>query len=489
VSHHVADSMEAALASFALRVRAMSKHIASLLLTFVAGCSGNLSMSKLMGSSSSSTPSSSPGGSTTSDETTGEESYSLAEPPKSKDDTNLLTMPKFFQGAHMYWATARGAWKAFWFADLLGDQLGENARMVLVNWCLKERNDLAYMACTGDAHRLDRARLAAELEVPAARKFRSSAFEHFDAITKAVAARDAQIAQRVKEDPALAQVYQVIPRGVWKQWDAFAASNGPLLATARALEVASQKRHPFDDKGPSRKAYAGCLEELAPKFAKVVRATKIEKATAFGAKFDIATTPASYITTLAMYYCAHGNDLGITGALGSELTEGAMLRGPRMATIEAVLAASQGLQFDDKDYTINPWRDANYINEDQELIGNNAGGHGMIKTVQRDGDQLHITFNSEPFSYDDCVRTVPSRNEWRYDRATGIFARVQVCAQWVTKKASQETAPIDLPAAQGAGIQPGRFLEWGTTQKVHAARAVWDSAKQKKAFAIYGVAK
>ncbi len=470
----------------------MSKRIALLLSTFVAACSGPLSMSKLLGDSSAAPSGGSDGSSATassSRDSGGEESYSLAEPPVFKDDPNLLTMPKFFQGAHMYRATLRGAWKAFWFADLLGDQLGEHARMVLVNWCLKDRNELAYMACAGDAHRLDRARLVAELDVPAARKFRTSALEHFDAVTKAVAARDAQIAQRAKEDPALAQVYQVIPGAVWKQWDVFFAAHGPLLATARRLEIASQKRHAFDDKGPSRKAYAGCLEELAPQFAKVVRATRIEKSTSFIEPFRLATTPAGYITTLAMYYCALGNDLGITGALGSELTEGEMLRGPRMATIEAVLAKSQSLQFDDKNYAISPWRDANYINEDQELIGNNAGGHGMIAKVTRDGDRLHLTFASEPFSYEECVRSVPSRNTWRYDRSTGILAPVEVCVQWVTKKASQDTPPIDLPAAQGAGIQAGRFLQWGTTKKVHAARAVWDSGKQKRAFALYGVAR
>ena len=487
--------MDAADAWLATRVRAMSKSIASLLLTFVAACSGHFSMPSLIAGSSS-TPSSDPGGSRASASSTsasrdsgGEESYSLAEPPGFKDDTNLVTMPKFFQGSQMYGATLRGAWKAFWLADVLGDQLGENARMILVHWCLKERNDLAYMACAGDAHRLDRARLATELDVPAARKFRKSAFEHFDAVVKEVAVRDAQIAQRVKEDPALAQVYQVIPGAVWKQWDAVTVANGALLATARRLEIASQKRQAFDDKGPSRKAYAGCLDELAPQFAKAVRGTTIEKATSFIGTFKIATTPTRYLTTLAMYYCALGNDLGITGALGSELTEGEMLRGPRMATIEAVLAKSQSLQFDDKNYAISPWRDANYINEDEQLIADNAGSYGVIKTVQRDGDHLHITFVSEPFSYDDCVRTVPSRNEWHYDRATGNLAPVEVCAQWVTKKAVQETGPIDLPAAQGAGVQPGRFLEWGTAHKAVSARAVWDSAKQKRAFAIYGVAR
>ena len=51
------------------------------------------------------------------------------------------------------------------------------------------------------------ARLIAELDAPEARTYRAAVLDAYDALVKAVAARDAEVAKRVKDDPALAQVF------------------------------------------------------------------------------------------------------------------------------------------------------------------------------------------------------------------------------------------------------------------------------------------
>lgn len=474
----------------------MTKRIATLLVPLLAACSGQLSMSGLLGGKSSSPASSTSSGSpeassssSSSSKDSGGESFSFSDQPGMKAE--LLEIPKFFQGNHMQWALSRGAWKAIWLADLLGDQLGETARMTLVHWCLQGKNDLAWAACTGDAHRLDRKRLIAELDAPEARKYRTAVLAEYDALVKAVAARDAEVAKRVKDDPALAQVFEVVPKATWKEWDQFSATDAPLLAIARKLEVASQKRGPMDDRGPSRKAYAGCIEQIGPAFTKVVNAAKISKETSLVDTFGIATTPRGYIATLANYYCARGQDLGIAAALGVELTKGSMLRGPRMATIEALLAKSKTLRFDDKAYSLENfvWRDANYINEDEQLYGETGGDHGVIKTVERRGDMLHITFAKAMIEYPVCDRSEPT-NSWHYDASSGNLEQVYQCVKWGAKSEMQDIDPVDVPASQSAGVQAGRFLEYRTANnKAHSVRAVWDSSKQKNLIALYGVAR
>lgn len=464
------------------------------LIALLAGCPGPLSLSSFVGRSSSSSSPSPLSSSSLSPIAGGGKTDDLADPPDSPDDSNLLTMPRFFQARAMHWAIARSPWSAFWLADLLGDQLGENARMVLVSWCLRS-NDLAYMACRGDAHRLDRKRLAAELDAPAARPYRASALANFDALVKDVAAREAKLARREKDDPALAVVFDTIPKATWKQWDALAASHRDLLALARRLEVATRKDPTvaIPEHGPSRKAYAGCYEQLAPAFAKLARGVPIAKDPDRFRTFGIAATPASYTTTLAMYYCARGLDLSIAGALGRELTSGAMLRGPRMAIIDAVLVKGRSLRFDDKSYSVGSfvWRDYNFLTEDEELYGQNNGGSGVVSRVERHGDLVHVSFVPEPFVADSCVDEAPTPGAWHYDANTGNLTPLTHCVKWERVRVVPDAVPIDVPVRLAAAIRPGRYLEWQVDNGEHTAgvNAVWDSPREHHLFALYGVAR
>ena len=454
-------------------------------------------MSSLLGRSSTSpTPTTSsaeaasrPGASTAD----GGGDYDFSSPPTSKTDTNLLTMPRFFQAGRLAWAFQRSPWTGFWLADVLGDQLGEHARLRMVSWCVKSGNDLQYAACITDAHRLDRKKLIAELEHPEARRYRAAALANFDAVTKLVAERDAQLAKREQADPAFKQMFGTIPGAVWKQWDSLNASNAALLAIARSLELQSQKREAFDTgPGPSRKAFAGCNEQLAPYFAKAIAA--IEQPAPNATIFGTASTPYGYIATLAQYYCARGHDQRIAGALGTELEKTAWLRGPRMATIETLIAKSKTLQFDDKSYSIEAlvWRDANYITEDEQLYGEDGGGHGIVKQVSRKGTTLHITFAKGEIEYPTCERSERT-GAWRYDNATSTFEPVERCVRWGSEKETVDIEPLDVDAGQGAAIQPGRYVEWqgknAEDRSQVAITSVWEGAKQKKLLALFGVAR
>jgi hypothetical protein len=420
--------------------------------------------------------------------------YDFTSPPVSKTDHDLLTMPKFFQAGRIAAAWTRSPWTGFWLADVLGDQLGEHARLRLVASCVSSKNDLQYAACITDAHRLDRKKLIAEIEAsPETKPYRAEALKNFDEVTKRVAARDAEIAKRVQSDPAFKQMFETIPAEVAKQWEGLAASQGPLLAIARALELQSQKRHAMDDSpGPSRKAFAGCAEKLAPAFAKAIHAT--EQPSPNATTFGTSTTPFGYIATLAMYYCARGNDSKVASALGLELEKSAWLRGPRMTTIETLLAKAKTIQFDDKSYTIDGlvWRDANFISEDEQLYGLNGGGHGIVKQVARTGAGLHVVFAKGEIEFPTCEHSERT-GAWRYDTATSTFEPVEVCTKWGSAKEQVDIDPIDIDPNQGAAIQPGRYVEWqGKNQRDRdhvAITAVWDGAKQKKLVALFGVAR
>jgi hypothetical protein len=470
----------------------MSNRAALPLLLITAACSGQLSTSSLLGGSSSSATAPTDGrGASAADASRGSD-YDFTSPPTSADK-DLVTMPKFFQASRMASAYRRSPWTGFWLADVLGDQLGEHARLRLVASCLGSNNDLQYAACITDAHRLDRKKLMAELAAPEAKPYSAAALETFDAVVKEVAERDAQIAKRKLDDPAFEQMFETIPRAVWTEWDRLNASHRALFALTRSLELQSHKRGPMDESpGPSRKAFAGCAEKLAPYFTKAVRTTKQSDPNAN--TFGTALTPFGYIATLAQYYCARGNDQPIAEVLGVELTEPSWLRGPRMATIERLIAKSKTLQFDDKSYSIDGlvWRDANYIVETAQLHGLFDRGHGVVKKVSRQGATLHVVFAKGEIEFPVCLRSERT-GTWRYNRSTSSFEPVEVCVRWGSEKEIVDIEPIEIDAKQGAAIQPGRYVEWqaatSTERSQVAVLAVWDSAKQKKLLALFGVAR
>src|SRR5438270_348004 len=113
----------------------MSNRSALPILLLMASCSGHLPIGGLLGNSSSSSSSQAASPESSAASSGASESgvdYDFSSPPVSKTDRNLLTMPKFFQAGRIAWAWTRSPWTGFWLADVLGDQLGEHARLRLV---------------------------------------------------------------------------------------------------------------------------------------------------------------------------------------------------------------------------------------------------------------------------------------------------------------------------------------------------------------------
>jgi hypothetical protein len=326
--------------------------------------------------------------------------------------------------------------------DLWGPKVSMLARYAYVNDCLERRSPgvLDSIMCTREP--LDAAAAYAEID---ATKVLNPETRHnlrqlvFKTTPKLAAARS-EVAAKAKDDPGIAQLV-AIADAERKAWASPNPERAKLVAQLEAMEAATAAN--------KRSGFTGCEATTYAAWADQVKGAKFGKATFESAVHvvlpAVVRDAESYLAVKAFSLCAKG--LGVTTPM--EWDNPAMLRrGPRTATIAAMIASRDSIKFDDK-ANDNLVPHASFWLSGRVL-------DGTIAKIVPAGDMLTISFKPELYKSTDCV-------ESRKTGKIGFYTNGSPYAEEVcTKRAvvTHDSSPDDVsvPAFWAKGLKPGMFL-------------------------------
>ena len=343
-----------------------------------------------------------------------------------------------------------------YLADAFGPRLSETGRMAFVKMnCLKNKMTAGdYAVCKPDVDALDfdkiateiRAdktytgaqRMVARLEMAKVR----DAIPAFHAGMKKLAARDEGYAKAFKLGEA--------QRAEWtKLW----ASETALLDLAVAMEDVRATK--------SRKAIAGCEDKTWEGWKAAV--SRIPASSFEGLREElqdplapqvvgvIASTPHGYLAAVAYSLCREANPDTLTSSIASVLNYQTGLRGPRTATVMAILRA--GIILDDAPATIE-------VPTVRRMFPTKTAGGIRLATfgsMKVNGDVATITWAKKLEKQQRCSKYRESKRP-TYIRDDGSLVYERTCLAYSNVMSDETPMPVTASTRFTSGLKPGMYV-------------------------------
>ncbi|HEY5923573.1 MAG TPA: hypothetical protein VIV11_17955, partial [Kofleriaceae bacterium] len=229
---------------------------------------------------------------------------------------------------------------AVYFVDALGPKLSEIGRLAYVLKCTESDNPVRLAMCDGDIKRLDRAKLLDEVRAEnraGADKMKIRVL--LSQLDGKLATYHARVKKWRDKDPAYAKMFDIAER-TRGEWDDIHKQHKPLVELALAMEDARESR--------SKKALDGCADKVRDAWKQAVSAIPASKLVGsdpdnwtFDSLAVVLGTPQGYLAGLATYSCleAERDKERLVAGIGGELYNRPGLRGPRLATLSAIMNA------------------------------------------------------------------------------------------------------------------------------------------------------
>ncbi len=343
-----------------------------------------------------------------------------------------------------------------YIADAFGAKLSQLGRLAYLRTCMsrgsQDDGPVAFAMCAPDADGLDMTRIAAEIAA-------DKKYELADRMTARIVAYEtlgklAQFRADAKalrdKDPAYAKMFE-LGEQIHKSWSADAKTLA-LMADLDDARVSG-----------SRKASAGCMARAEAAWRAAVEAVPVKKLTAIAAEPGntflqqlvpmVIAQPSGYLAALSLNVCAKLENKmdALTRVIGAGLQRWPGSRGPRTATLTAIMTA--GLQLDQRDAEIA------YQHLHRDWIDGDANvgitGLGAITAVKIEGEQAVVTFQKQKVKQTRCTKG-HSTNRLQRITDSGQFIYEYQCDVWINETIEvPPSPPLKVLAKYAAGLTAG----------------------------------
>lgn len=353
-----------------------------------------------------------------------------------------------------------------YLADAFGNKLSETGRLAFVMRCVdgSRNGPVDWAACQRDFERLDLKKVSAELR---ANKVYGGADKiririEIDELKPRLAAHAAKLKKLLASDPGYAKAFE-LAAATADEWDRRLQSDAALLELVSAMDDARATR--------SRKAFAGCEDKTwaawkaalsqipASKFDGIRDDRANGNSFLDGAMGPIVSDPAAYLAGIAMMMCANGTkERGepqdvLIRTLAGATQRWPGFRGPRNATLTAILAAS--IELDDADAKLEvPSVSRTFAAYDGSR---SHGGAGVIGKLKPAGKKTTVEFKKQMVKQVQCAQ-VKYGTRVTQIRSDGMLVYESRCVKNETVVVDKSDAPQSVNSRYLEGVKPGMFV-------------------------------
>ena len=365
----------------------------------------------------------------------------------------------------------------------------------IIDGVKRVEDETSYALCGAEWRALDRAavdRELAQLKVhPAVRAHVHIALRQVEGT---VAATDAYLAPKVKDDPVLKNFYYDVPDKAFKLAAKVYKENAEDLAAVRTFEAAYAKS--------SRPQVKGCFAELR---ARLIGLVKRKKATTFDKLRYEMVGPIGYQISRALEACGRKDGQPeLAQFLAKDLEKADDFRGPRTMVYWFLRDALKEME-GEKPTTVETLdRLRPRIPDPLGRPGSNGNWSSVtapIKKVTKKGGAVLVEF--ETVVTKDQDRECWDTKKVRKINADGTVDYERQCGPWKKVTRRDTEAPAIISTENAAGLAPGRLVgmyctesdvqqyqrkQYGTNQPRPCAAYVVASKKTKEVVAFLGAA-
>ena len=344
-----------------------------------------------------------------------------------------------------------------YFLDALGPKVSEFGKMAYAIVCIKAQpHPTSYQLamCVPDARSVDRKKLAQEIrsaKVYASQKMkmRFAVLEFFDVLPDL----DKEIKYWTAFDPAYAKMLDIGTK-VRADWEQVWKTETKALDAALAMDDARETK--------SKKAHEGCSDTTWAAFKEVVAAMPASKfVTTKEADWGnpvltvALSSPRAYLASVALASCEKEDQDGLISSLHSTLGNLPGMRGPRLATWQAIIDTN--LSLDTQGETISygiPSHSKRFYGRDNSARSGYA--FGTVTKIGKPDDKglVEVTFATKTESREECVssKTTNRISHWLSDGSPVYY---YTCLKYGVVKHDQTPKPTKVNKRYLDGLKPG----------------------------------
>ena len=343
--------------------------------------------------------------------------------------------------------------------DALGPKLSETGRFAFVLGCTRTEDPVWLAVCAGESERLDRAKVLDEVR---AANGSGSIKTRIRVLLSELDGNLAKQRERVKKwrdkDPAYAKMFD-IAAATRSDWDKIWQTESSLVDLALAMDDARELK--------SKSALDGCADKTRAAWREVVAAIPAKQLVGtdpadwyFDALRTILRTPRGYLAGVALDACfaTHYDDERVAAGVGGILYQDVGLRGPRTATLSALLGA--GLTLDEIGAKIK----FPSLRHDGRFKGDNLHGYfGTVAKLSKPGKDgmVTITFAKKAQKQEQCTETRPAKRPSGI-RADGSLIYDSDCVKWGIVEIDRTPDDQQVRARYLEGVKAGVSVYAGT---------------------------
>jgi hypothetical protein len=364
----------------------------------------------------------------------------------------------------------QGPMDAVYVADIVDAKLSEPGRLALLEYCMKEDNEILWAACQQDFEKFDAAKLYDQLRADTVhggeirQKIRMLAYE----LPAKLKEHADKVAKLKSDDVGWKKAFEVAAtaRG---EWGAIATKNAKYLALAADLESAlvAQSRSMFE--GCDDKTYGALSEAItqvpAKSFEKMrdVRDDPF-KGFAYKALPIAMKNTAANLAAISVVIC--NKRPGLSKILAGALTSTPSQRGPRNYAISRM--ADSNIQLDKMNARItwpgmrHPYASGAYLSS--------AGA--VIKSIKKDGDHLKVESAPLMVTTEDCVQEHKS-NKIERVHDDGRVDYELICDKTAKRQHNDAWGDFGISAAYEKVLKPGMMFSCTYGEKSSDVIAIW----------------